>query len=97
MDIHVEAPDHTQFEQLDNHYRSTLSARYEHFEFIKGIEAKVSKENGINIVKLIVEMERDPKSFVEASDISENKAFKTAMQKLDQVVRKYKSKHYHGI
>ena len=41
--------------------------------------------------------ERDPAVFVHASDTNEDKAFKDAMQKMDHMVRKYKSKHYHGF
>lgn len=97
MDIHVEAPNHPNYAQLDQHYRDTLLARYEPFEFIKTVEVKVKKEKDTSIVKLVIDMERDPIAFVEASDMSEDKAFKEAMQKMDKVVRRYKSKHYHGI
>jgi len=97
MDIHVEAPNHPHFTKLQKHYKSTLTDKYEAFEFIKSIEAKVKNENKLTTVKLIINLEKDPMSFVEASDISEDKAFKLSMQKMDQVVRKYKSKHYHGI
>ena len=97
MDIHVEAPNHANYTKLDRHYRKTLSDRYEAFDFIKSIEARVKQENNVSSVKLIINIEKDPMSFVEASDISEDKAFKLSIQKMDQVVRKYKSKHYHGI
>jgi len=58
---------------------------------------KVKKEKTEFIVKFIVDLERDPRAFVQASDASEDRALKEAMHKLDVVVRKYKSKHYHGI
>ena len=97
MDIYIEAPDHPHFDQLEKHYRSTLSKRYNTFEFIKTIEAKVEKENNNFSVKLIVDLEKVPRTVVQTSDLSEDKAFRENLQKLDHVVRKYKTKHYHGI
>ncbi len=97
MNIHIEATNHPHFKQVDSHYRQTLEKKYSSFEFIKVINVVVSEDHGETTVKLIVELEKDPRSFVKATHPSEDKAFKNAMHKLDHIVRKYKTQHYHGI
>jgi len=97
MDIQIEAPKHPNFKRLEEFYREKVTNKYAPFEFIKRMEIKVSKEIEETTVKFIVDLERDPVAFVKATDLSEDKAFKAAMQKMDHVVRKYKTKHYHGI
>jgi len=97
MDIHIEAPGHKNFAQLDAFYRDKLENRYKAFEFVKSIEAKVTSDKSGTTVKMNAILERDPYAFVQASHMNEDRAFKDAIQKLDHVIRKYKSKHYHGI
>ena len=96
MIIHVEAPKHPNFQQLEEYYKSTLSEKYAPFEFIKAIEVKVNKEKDDFAVKLIVDLEKDPMAFVQSVDAIEGKAFKDCLHKLDKIVRKYKTKHYRG-
>ena len=97
MDIHIEAPKHPSFESVDRFYRETLDGRYAQFEFIKKMTAHITQDNNDFNVKLTAKFEREGDAFVKGTETSEDKALREAIKKMDHVVRKYKSKHYHGI
>ena len=97
MIVHIEAPAHPSFESAETYYQTPLKERYSPFEFIKKIQVHISEEHGVSTVKLTAHLERGEPAFAKGSDAKEQKAFKEAMNKVDKLIRKYKSKHYHGI
>lgn len=97
MYVHVIAPGHPNFSDVEAYYANELTDKYEVYDFIKTMEVRIKSENNTFNIKLIASIERSPQVMAEDTDRIEHKAFKGALKKMDSLIRTYKSKHYHGI
>ena len=97
MDIHIEAPGHESYGQLQAFYEERLKDVFGKYTFIKKLEAKVVSENKTKRVGLIIWPEKGNSMFVDHSSEDEQTALNKAIRKMHGLIDKYKEKHYHNV
>ena len=92
MDITIQAPQHRNFNELQEHYKTKIMDKFNQFDFIVNAELHVGKtENEQREIKLMLKPKRG--NTLMAQDISktEDKAFSNVVQKLKPQIEKYKN------
>jgi len=94
MDIKIEAIGHPNQDQLSSYYTEILTKKYGRYPFVKIIDVKVTTQDELSEVKLMVQLEKAGKVFSSDRNVNENKSLQGAIKKMNTQIEKYKEKHY---
>jgi len=92
MDITIQAPQHRNFSELQEHYKTKIMDKFNQFEFIVNAELHVSEtERDQKEIKLLLHPKKG--NALIAHDISdtEDKAFSNVVNKLKPQIERYKN------
>ena len=92
MDITIQAPQHRNFSELQEHYKAKILDKFNQFDFIVNAELHVGEtEREQKEIKLLLHPKKG--NALVAQDVSntEDKAFSNVVQKLKPQIERYKN------
>lgn len=92
MDIKIQAPQHRNFTELEEHYKTKITDKFNQFDFIVNAELHVSEvERERKEIKLMLHPKNG--NTLMAHDVSdtEDKAFSNVVNKLKPQIERYKN------